>query len=45
VIAFYILPTFIQTPLRIRRSRREAEAARAARPEAQHSRADGETAT
>ncbi|MEA2495926.1 MAG: hypothetical protein QOJ29_3837 [Thermoleophilaceae bacterium] len=31
LIAFYILPTFITTPLRIRRSRREAEAARAAR--------------
>ena len=30
LIAFYILPTFITTPLRIRRSRREAEAARAA---------------
>jgi hypothetical protein len=33
LIAFYVLPTFINTPLRLRRSRREAEAARVARGE------------
>ena len=36
LVAFYILPTFVTTPLAIRRSRRRAEAARLARQTREH---------
>ena len=46
LIALCVLPTLITTPLRIRQSRRAAEAARAARlSSAQHSREDRDPAT